>query len=54
MRYIELNPVRAAMVDDPVHSRWTSYRANVLGQFSPLLSTHPVYLALGRATVRDA
>ncbi|MGH8589035.1 MAG: hypothetical protein ACREXX_06765 [Gammaproteobacteria bacterium] len=47
MRYIELNPVRAGMVDDPVHSRWTSYRANALGQFSPLLSPHPVYLALG-------
>ena len=26
-RYIELNPVRAAMVDDPAHYRWTSYRA---------------------------
>ena len=25
-RYIELNPVRAAMVDDPAHYRWTSYR----------------------------
>ncbi len=25
-RYIKLNPVRAAMVDDPVHYRWTSYR----------------------------
>jgi putative transposase len=31
-RYIELNPVRAAMVDDPAHYRWTSYRANGLGQ----------------------
>ncbi|MGH8468364.1 MAG: transposase [Gammaproteobacteria bacterium] len=49
MRYIELNPVRAAMVDDPAHSRWTSYRANALGQFSPLLSPHPAYLALGSA-----
>ena len=27
MRYIELNPVRAAMVEDPAHYRWTSYRA---------------------------
>ena len=27
-RYIELNPVRAAMVDDPAHYRWSSYRAN--------------------------
>ena len=45
MRYIELNPVRAAMVEDPAHYRWTSYRANALGQVSSLLSPHPVYLA---------
>ena len=49
MRYIELNPVRTAMVDDPAHYRWTSYRANALGQVSPLLIPHPVYLALGAA-----
>ncbi|CAN5708488.1 transposase [soil metagenome] len=49
MRYIELKPVRAAMVDDPAHHRWTSYRANALGQVSPLLIPHPVYLALGAA-----
>jgi putative transposase len=36
-RYIELNPVRAAMVDDPAHYRWSSYRANGLGQADPLL-----------------
>jgi putative transposase len=30
-RYIKLNPVRAAMVDDPAHYRWSSYRANALG-----------------------
>lgn len=47
MRYIELNPVRAAMVDDPAHYRWSSYRANALGQGSPLLTPHPLYLALG-------
>jgi putative transposase len=46
-RYIELNPVRAAMVDDPAHYRWSSYRANGLGQADPLLSPHPVYSALG-------
>ena len=40
-------PVRAAMVDDPAHYRWTRYRADALGQFSPLPSPHPVYLALG-------
>jgi putative transposase len=49
MRYIELNPVRVAMVEDPAHYRWTSYRANALGQTSPLLVAHPVYRALGAA-----
>lgn len=48
-RYIELNPVRAAMVDDPAHYRWSSYRANGLGQSDPLLTPHPVFLELGRA-----
>ena len=47
-RYIELNPVRAAMVDDPAHYRWTSYRYNALGQANPYLTPHPLYLALGR------
>jgi putative transposase len=46
-RYIELNPVRAAMVDDPAHYRWTSYRANALGQTDSRLSPHDVYLSLG-------
>lgn len=47
-RYIELNPVRAAMVEDPAHYRWSSYRHNALGQASPYISQHPIYLALGR------
>lgn len=47
-RYIELNPVRAAMVDDPASYRWSSYRANGLGQADPLLTPHPLYSALGR------
>jgi putative transposase len=51
-RYIELNPVRAAMVDDPAHYRWTSYRANARGQTEAPLIRHPVYLALG-ATDKD-
>jgi putative transposase len=49
-RYIELNPVRAAMVDDPAHYRWSSYRANGLGQADTLLSPHEIYAALGRET----
>jgi putative transposase len=47
-RYIELNPVRAAMVDDPALYRWSSYRANGLGQDDPLLTPHPVYAGLAR------
>ncbi|MBL8519268.1 MAG: transposase [Betaproteobacteria bacterium] len=47
MRYIELNPVRAGMVDDPAHYRWTSYRHNGLGQADARLSGHTVYEALG-------
>ena len=45
-RYIELNPVRAGMVDDPALYRWSSYRSNGLGQADALLTPHEVYLAL--------
>jgi putative transposase len=47
-RYIELNPVQAAMVDDPAHTRWTSYRANALGRADARITRHPVFLALAR------
>ncbi len=54
-RYIELNPVRAAMVDDPAHYRWSSYRTNGLGITDPSLTPHPLYLALGQeARTRQA
>lgn len=46
-RYIELNPVRAWMTDDPARYRWLSYQANALGAPDHLLQPHPVYLALG-------
>ncbi len=47
-RYIELNPVRASMVEDPGFYRWSSYPANGLGQADKLLSPHRLYLALGK------
>jgi putative transposase len=47
-RYIELNPVRAAMVDDPAHYRWTSYRINALAQSSSVITPHSLYHALGK------
>jgi putative transposase len=45
--YIELNPVRAAMVVHPGDYRWSSYRANAQGEANPLLTPHEVYAALG-------
>jgi putative transposase len=47
MRYIELNPVRAGMVRDPAHYRWSSYRHNGLGQADERLLAHPLYQSLG-------
>ncbi|TCS72639.1 putative transposase [Sulfuritortus calidifontis] len=46
MRYIELNPVRADMVQDPGQYRWSSYRHNGLGQADRRITPHPLYLAL--------
>ena len=48
MRYIELNPVRADMVQDPGQYRWSSYRHNGLGQPDPRITPHPLYFALDR------
>ncbi len=47
-RYIELNLVRAEMIEHPGEYPWSSYRANAQGEPSDLLSHHPLYLALGR------
>jgi len=46
-RYIELNPVRAAMVTAPGDYRWSSYRTNAFGKASRLVSPHPLYNQLG-------
>jgi putative transposase len=48
-RYIELNPVRANMVSTPADYRWSSYRANGLGQPSRLWTPHDLYLSLGKS-----
>lgn len=45
-RYIELNPVRAGMVQAPGDYPWSSYRYHALGADDPLLTPHEVYLAL--------
>jgi putative transposase len=47
MRYIELNPVRAGVVDEPGGYRWSSYRCNAHGHSCQLLTPHRLYGALG-------
>ena len=47
-RYIELNPVRADMVNHPREYPWSSYRFNGEGKKSDLLTPHEEYLRLDR------
>lgn len=46
-RYIELNPVRASMVDSPARYRWSSYSGNAGLLADDLLTPHTTYLGLG-------
>jgi len=46
-QYIELNPVRANMVEHPADYRWSSYRCNALGEQCRLIKPHFMYEALG-------
>ncbi len=47
MRYIELNPVRARMVEHPSEFQWSSFACNAMGSRDPLVTPHALYLALG-------
>ena len=47
MSYIELNPVRANMVEYPGEYRWSSYRHNAQLSENSLISFHPGYTLLG-------
>jgi putative transposase len=53
MRYIELNPVRATLVQRPGDYRWSSYRANALGEYDPLVTPHVSYRSLGPDAARQ-
>jgi len=46
-RYIELNPVRADMVQNPGEYSWSSYRTNALGAADPVVTANTTYTALG-------
>ena len=46
-RYIEMNPVRASMVEHPAEYRWSSYGANAHGLPSAIIEANPLYTQLG-------
>ena len=46
-RYIEMNPVRAGMVESPEEYPWSSYRHHDGLKTDPLITDHPVFLELG-------
>lgn len=55
-RYIELNPVRAGLVDHPARYPWSSHSHYALGALNPLLTRHPMFndLAADEAGRREA
>ncbi len=54
-RYIEMNPVRAGLVEHPAEYRWSSYQMNGQGKSSDLLTYHSLYMNLGQTdTERQA
>jgi putative transposase len=54
-RYIDLNPVRARLIDDAMQFQWSSAAAHGGYRTNPLLTPHATYIALGtHATERAA
>jgi putative transposase len=50
-RYIELNPVRAKIVESAGDYSWSSFLMNIGVQHDPLVSPHKVFLTLGSSTI---
>ncbi|MDA8215907.1 MAG: transposase [Nitrospiraceae bacterium] len=44
--YVELNPVRAKIVNDPKQYRWSSYSAYAYGKIDLIIDEHPIYRTL--------
>ena len=51
-RYIEMNPVRAKLVERPGEYRWSSFGFNRMGKADDLVTPHSVYLSLGSTEAR--
>ena len=46
-QYIELNPVHARMVDEPIKYRWSSHAANIGLRADPSIEPHEDFISLG-------
>jgi len=46
-RYIELNPVKANIVELPIEYKWSSYMCNAHGESNRLTNPHDIYNRLG-------
>lgn len=53
-QYIELNPVRTALVSQPADYSWCSYLINAFGKPSALCKPHAEYLKLGETKAERA
>ena len=51
-RYIERNPLRAELVTDLDKYPWSSYHYYVKGKKDPLITPNPMYLEMGKTSVR--
>ena len=47
-RYIELNPIRAKMVNNPKDYRWSSYNIYAYGKKDGMTDIDPLYANLGK------
>ena len=50
-RYIELNPVRAGMVEAPDAYPWSSYHENTGRALFSVVTPHPCFLELGQSSI---
>ena len=49
MKYVEMNPVRAGLVESPGSFLWSSYRFHADGKPDDLVTPHALYLGLGKS-----
>jgi putative transposase len=46
-RYIELNPLRAGLVNDPIVYPWSSFAHHIGAKADPIITDHALYWSLG-------